>query len=517
MNYQLNINEITKILEYNKQFAEDIIVSGISYNSKETKPGDIFVCLTGEKTDGHNFIEEAEKNGAKAILAQKNIETSLPVIYVKNTQTAIAKLANIFHKEPSKKIRIIGVTGTNGKTTTTHLIQHIFEKNNLKTALIGTLGTKETTESNYYDSKHTTPQAPELQKQLAQLCEKDFTHLAMEVSSHALSLHRVDECHFAGAVLTNVTQDHLDFHLTMDEYSKAKRKLFEMINISHWKNKYAVINKDDKFFNEFIKPVSKEIRLFSYGINNNADFQAKDIAFNPSGLSFTLVTSLGEFKVTSKLNGLFNVYNILASICVAHAEGIENSKIISAISTAKEVSGRFQIISTNNSKNPLCIVDYAHTPDGLENILKAAGLITKERKKQNKQSKLICVFGCGGDRDPTKRPKMGKIAEELSDLVIVTSDNPRSEDPNQIISDILSGIKNTSNVTVEADRKNAIQIAVKKALADDVIVIAGKGHEDYQILKDRTIHFDDREEVAKALKLLPLRGSETSKAISSEN
>lgn len=495
MKYQLTINEISNY--FNSPIDSNALITGISYDSREVKDGDIFVCLTGEKTDGHNYIKEAEKNGAKAILAEKKIDSSLPIIYIDDTQTAIAKLASFFYKEPSKKIRIIGVTGTNGKTTTTHLIQHIFEKNNLKTALVGTLGTKENIAGNYYDSKHTTPQASDLQKQLSNLVDKGFTHLAMEVSSHALSLHRVDKCDFAGAVLTNITQDHLDFHLTMDAYANAKRKLFEMITESSWKNKYSVINKDDKSFGLF----SKVLNPLFYSVKEKSDFQAKDINFESSGVSFTLLSPKGEHKVKSKLNGLFNVYNILAAISVAYSEGIEINKIIYALKDANEVAGRFQIITTENS--PTCIVDYAHTPDGLENILKAARLMTKKDKK------LICVFGCGGDRDPTKRPKMGKIAEELSDLVIVTSDNPRSEDPKQIISDILSGIKNTSNIIVEADRKNAIQIAVSKASCNDVIVLAGKGHEDYQILKDKTIHFDDREEVKKALEgIVSLRGTQ---------
>ncbi len=502
MNYQLTINEIANIFGQKPDFKENITITGISYDSRQIKDGDVFVCLSGEKTDGHNYIKDAEAKGAKAILAQKEISTKLPVIYVKDTQLAIAELANIFYKEPSKKIRIIGITGTNGKTTTTHLIQHILENNNSKTAVIGTLGTRENTKSDYYEAKHTTPQSPDLQNQLARLVEKGFKHIAMEVSSHALSLYRVHECNFASAVLTNVTQDHLDFHLTMDEYCKAKRKLFEMTNNSSQENKYAVVNNDDDWVSRFSSIVKDKVKLLTYGIKIKSDFQAKDISFNnnSNGISFLLTSPNGDFKISSKLNGLFNVYNLLAAITVSYSEGIDIKDIVSAIATANEVAGRFQIIITEKNQNaPMCIVDYAHTPDGLENILKAAKLIKEEKRKQNQKSHLICVFGCGGDRDSTKRPKMGKIAEELSDIVIITSDNPRSEDPNQIISDILSGIKNTSGVTVEPDRANAIQIAVKKATKDDVIVVAGKGHEDYQILKNKTIHFDDREEVKKAL------------------
>ena len=492
MKYQLNIKQVTSLFE--KSIDKDFTIYGISYNSKEAKEGDIFVCLAGEKTDGHNYIKEAESKGAKVILAQKKISTSLPVIYIEDTQIALAKLANHFYNEPSKALRIIGVTGTNGKTTTTHLIQHILESQNIKTAVIGTLGTREVTSSNYYDAKHTTPQAPELQKQFANLLEKGFSHISMEVSSHALSLHRVDFCHFACAVLTNITQDHLDFHLTMENYSASKKKLFEMLNESSHKNKYAILNADDPLFEDFKRSIKKDIRLITYGVKNKSDFQAKDISFESNGVTFKLSIEEKDFKVKSKLNGLFNVYNILATISTSYAEGIEINKIIKSLETAKEVPGRFQVIkSETNKSSPICIVDYAHTPDGLENILKAAKIMTP------KENKLICVFGCGGDRDPTKRPKMGRIAEELSGFVIVTSDNPRSEDPKQIISDILSGIKNTSNIIVEEDRRIAIQTAIETAKKGDVIVIAGKGHEDYQILKDKTIHFDDREEVKKAL------------------
>ena len=495
MNYQSTINEISKLFNSNTNSSE--VITGISYDSRLVKEGDIFVCLTGEKTDGHNHINEAENKGARAILAQKKIISKLPVIYVTDTQASIPKLASHFYKEPSKKIRIIGVTGTNGKTTTTHLIQHILEKSDHKTALIGTLGIKETTTSDYYDSKHTTPQASDLQRQLSSLTERGFTNLAMEVSSHALALHRVDECNFTGAVLTNITQDHLDFHLTMEEYTRAKLKLFNMINQSTMKNKFAIINKDDNSYDLFKNTVSKDVRLFSYSVKNKSDFYGYEIKFGLTGLNFKLSCPEGEYDVSSKLNGLFNVYNLLAAIAAAYSEGIEIKKIINFIKDAKEVAGRFQIISNEkNPDSPMCIVDYAHTPDGLDNILKAARQILESK---NKKGRLVCVFGCGGDRDPTKRPKMGRIAEELADVVIITSDNPRTEDPKQIISDILSGINNTAGIIVEPDRKNAIQIAVQKSAKDDIIVVAGKGHEDYQILKDRTIHFDDREEVKNAI------------------
>ena len=487
----MKLSQISKL--FNTNITSEIEVTSISYDSRSVKPGDIFVCLVGEKNDGHNYVDEVLLKGAVAIIAAKKINSSAPVIYVNDTQVAIAKLASFFYGEPSKDIRIIGVTGTNGKTTTTHLIQHILETNSNKTAVIGTLGTRESTTSPYYDAKHTTPQAPELQKNISDLVNKNFKYLAMEVSSHALELHRVDYTNFSCSVLTNLTQDHLDFHITMDNYWKAKSKLFTMLGVSEQKNISAILNADDKYFERFKNVIPSSVRTLLYGIINKADFKAENIIYTPSGVNFTLVTKEGSFEISSKLNGLFNVYNILGSIAACYAEGISIQSINNSLKSAKEIEGRFQIISSNQNESPICIVDYAHTPDGLENILNAARLMVKPGNK------LICVFGCGGDRDPTKRPKMGKIAEKLSDITIITSDNPRSEDPNQIISDILSGLENTSNVMVEPDRKSAIETAIKKALKNDIVVIAGKGHEDYQILKDKTIHFDDREEVRKIL------------------
>lgn len=300
MNYQLTINEISKLFNSNTNSSE--VITGISYDSRLVKEGDMFVCLTGEKTDGHDHINEAEKKGARAILAQKKISSNLPVIHVTDTQASISKLASHFYKEPSKKIRIIGVTGTNGKTTTTHLIQHILETCGHKTALIGTLGTKESTDSDYFDSKHTTPQASDLQRQLSSLVEKGFTKLSMEVSSHALALHRVDECNFSGVVLTNITQDHLDFHLTMEEYTKSKLKLFNMINESIMKNKFAIINKDDNSYDMFKNIVSKDVQTLSYSIKNKSDFYADKISFGSSGLTFKLSCPKGEYEIASKLN-----------------------------------------------------------------------------------------------------------------------------------------------------------------------------------------------------------------------
>lgn len=465
---------------------ENVEITGISYNSHTTKSGDIFACLVGEHSDGHNFFKSAVESGARAFFVEKPLDTHLPQVVVKSTRRQIADIANKFYSTPSKALNLIGVTGTNGKTTVTHLIQKILEAKGDKCALIGTLGYKLSSDDEYKEAKHTTPQAPELQSLLSRIKEKKIKNVAMEVSSHSLEQNRVGGCVFKGAVLTNLTQDHLDYHITMDNYFDAKAILFKGLK----PGSNAIINADDEYAQRFIDIVPKGVRIITYGIKKQADVMAKDVDFSLTGAEFTCETKeFGSAKVKLQMNGMFSVYNVLAALCVGLASGIELKSCIKPLEWTKGVAGRFEVVS----KNPLVIVDYAHTPDGLENVLLAAKEITPEG------SKLICLFGCGGDRDATKRPKMGAIAERLSDKIVITSDNPRSEDPQQIITDVLSGLKsiNTQTVFVEADRKKAIELLKKICDKKDVVVIAGKGHENYQILKDKTIHFDDREEARK--------------------
>ncbi len=456
-------------------------ITGISYNSKNTQPNDIFVCLVGEHVDGHEYAEEAAANGAKICLVERRLNFDFPQIVVEDTTETIAQISDLFYSSPSQKLNIIGVTGTNGKTTVTHLIQKLFEANNQECALIGTLGHKFFSADSYYDAKHTTPQAPELQKLFYEINEKCIKNVVMEVSSHALAQHRVDYCDFNGAVFTNLTQDHLDFHITMNNYFKAKALLFEELVAGD----FAVINADDEYAGKFMEVISPTVSLYTYGINMPADVQAKNVVFNHNGASFDCLIKGQEYKINLKMNGLFSVYNVLAALTTALASGFDIPKSIKALEETGGVAGRFEIVSTS----PTVIVDYAHTPDGLENVLKTARDITPS------DGRLICIFGCGGDRDATKRPKMGRIAEELADKIIVTSDNPRSEDPQQIITDILAGLKNVKDVIVEPDRELAIREAQKIAKVNDVILLAGKGHENYQILANETIHFDDREKV----------------------
>lgn len=484
----MKLDELIEYLDYRDLINfKNIDITGISYNSKTTKKGDIFVCLVGEHTDGHEFAQNAIDAGAGALLVERKIEgTKIPQVVVSSTRHKIADIADRFYSSPSKGINLIGITGTNGKTTVTHLIQKIFEENNQKCALIGTLGYKLTSNGEYRDAKHTTPQAPELQATLRMIKDVEkIDNVVMEVSSHALDQNRVGGCRFNGAVLTNLTQDHLDYHITMDNYFEAKALLFKRLG----EGDFAVINADDKYSQRFLSSVPEGVRKYTYGVKNNADIQAKDINFSLNGAEFVLSENGREHKVNLHMNGMFSVYNVLAAVTAALAMGIDIEVALKALENVHGVAGRFEVVV----KKPLVIVDYAHTPDGLENVLKSAREITPD------DGKLICLFGCGGDRDATKRPKMGAIAEQLADKIVITSDNPRSEDPQIIITDIIAGLKsvNTENVVVEPDRGAAIGLLKTIANNNDVVVIAGKGHEDYQILNDRTIHFDDREEAKK--------------------
>lgn len=470
---------------------KDVEITGISYNSQTTKSGDLFACLVGEHSDGHNYFKSAVESGARAFFVEKPLDTHLPQVVVKSTRRQIADIANKFYDSPSKMLNLIGVTGTNGKTTVTHLVQKILEvkkeDNSGECALIGTLGYKLKSEDDYKEAKHTTPQAPELQSLLSRIKEKKIKNVVMEVSSHALEQNRVGGCIYRGAVLTNLTQDHLDYHVTMDNYFDAKAILFKNLK----PGSFAVINADDEYAQRFMGTISKGVNILTYGVKNEASVMAKDIDFSLTGASFICETKhFGVKPVKLQMNGMFSVYNVLAAIATGLSLGIELEPCIKALENTKGVAGRFEVVA----KNPLVIVDYAHTPDGLKNVLEAAREITP------KGSKLICLFGCGGDRDATKRPKMGTIAEELSDKVVITSDNPRSEDPQQIITDILAGLKsiNTQKVFVEVDRGKAIELLKTISDKKDVIVIAGKGHENYQILQDKTVHFDDREQARKA-------------------
>ncbi len=492
----MNLDKVIEMLDpisvLNNKELNNIKIKGISYDSRKITPGDMFVCIIGEKSDGHNYVNQALNNGAAALIIQKDIENiDLPVVKVEDTKHALAQISGIINDFPSLKLNLIGVTGTNGKTTVTHLIQNMFEYCKKACGLIGTLGHKFQSAEDYQISNHTTPQSPELQQVLRTIVDKDIKNTVMEVSSHALDLKRVFGCDFNAAVLTNLTQDHLDYHITMENYFLAKSLLFESLSENNNNNsKYAVINNDDEYAEKFKNKINKNIKLLTYGINSQADFYAYNIQYSTSGAIFDCKTPIGDKKINLKMTGAFSVYNSLAALAVGFGEKLDLDMCIKSLEETKSVAGRFETVIDS----PLTIVDYAHTPDGLLNVLNAAKKIVPSG------GKLICIVGCGGDRDATKRPQMGKIADTLADKIYITSDNPRTEDPQQIITDILAGIKtlDSNKIVVEIDRKSSIEMAIRDADNKDIVVIAGKGHEDYQILKDKTIHFDDKEEALKA-------------------
>ena len=482
----MNLSSLLKYIDVKETLNfKDVDIKGISYNSNTINSHEIFVCLKGEHVDGHDFAQGAFEKGAVALMCEKPLNIEIPQIIVESTQESIADLAAAFYHHPTNELNLIGVTGTNGKTTVAHLVQKIFEEDNKKCALIGTLGYKLSSNDDYLEAKHTTPQAPQMQATLQRILKTEILNVVTEVSSHALEQFRVKNCNFSTAVFTNLTQDHLDYHITMDNYFNAKAKLFSSLKSGN----NAIINIDDKYSNKFLSVISNEVNTITYGVKNSADLMAKNIEFMSDGVSFDCIYKNETVSFKLHLNGMFSVYNCLAAIGVGLVNGIDLITIKSALEVTRSVAGRFEIVSTN----PMVIVDYAHTPDGLENILRAARELTP------KDANLICMFGCGGNRDCTKRPKMGKIAQQLCDKIIITSDNPRQEDPQQIITDILSGLNliNPKTVFVEPDRRLAINLLKDISSENDVLVLAGKGHENYQILKDKTIHFDDREEALK--------------------
>ncbi|MGC8971535.1 MAG: UDP-N-acetylmuramoyl-L-alanyl-D-glutamate--2,6-diaminopimelate ligase [bacterium] len=471
----VNIKDVERISE--------IEIEGISSNSKNIEKDYMFIALEGGRFDGHSFIEEAIRNGAVVAVGEKEIEGDLPYIRVKNSKEAYSYISSNFYKNPFRYIRTIGVTGTNGKTTTVNLIGKILEANGEKIGIIGTLGARLGEE--ILPTQFTTPE----QLLLAELYNRaklmGINRIVMEVSSHALVQHRVDAVRFEGAIFTNLTQDHLDFHKDMESYYLAKRRLFEMV--SNRQDCIMVINTDDPYGKRLIKEFGA-YHPITYGIKEPATVTAKNIKTSPEGLLFELVIENQRFIVKSKLLGEVNVYNILSAIGYTYSLGVPLSNAIDVILNFSPVRGRLERIDLGQPFQVL--IDYAHTPDALERVLKVAKSLGK---------RLIVVFGCGGDRDKTKRPIMGNIATRVSDLAIITSDNPRSEEPIKIIEDIISGIER-DNYIIKEDRKEAINYAIDLAEPGDVIVIAGKGHETYQIFKDVIIHFDDREVAIEAIR-----------------
>jgi UDP-N-acetylmuramoyl-L-alanyl-D-glutamate--2,6-diaminopimelate ligase len=457
----------------------DIEITGITADSRKAGPGVAFACLKGEKSDGHDFAAAAASAGCSAVIAQRETGAGAPHIIVEDSHEAYALACANFFGNPASKMKIIGVTGTCGKTTTTTIIKHILEHCGHRTGLIGTIsnisGDRE------LPAHFTTPEPLELQRILRQMADDGCEYCVMEVSSLALVQKRVAGLKFIAGVFTNLTQDHLDYHRTMENYLKAKQMLFEVSVI-------GIINADDPYAATVIKEAP--CRTVTYGVRDTgADFVAGGIEYKPDGISYTL-SGAASGRLCACLPGGFSVYNTLASVACAVSVGIDAADAIDAVATFGGVKGRIEVVPTGRDFS--IIIDFAHTPDSLEKILRTVRGFAKGR--------VVALFGCGGDRDKGKRPKMGRIAAENADFLIITSDNPRSENADDIIKDILAGLEGVSTpYVVVTNRREAIKYAVAHARRGDVIVLAGKGHEDYQILPTGRIHFDEHDIVAEIL------------------
>ncbi|WP_027339307.1 UDP-N-acetylmuramoyl-L-alanyl-D-glutamate--2,6-diaminopimelate ligase [Halonatronum saccharophilum] len=484
----VKLQDLVKVIDAKEVRGDlDLNIKGISYDSREVSEGYLFVAIKGFKEDGHQFIDDAIKKGANGIIVEKDIDINIKgvsIIKVDNSRQALSKLAAKFYDYPSRDMTIIGVTGTNGKTTTTYLIESVLKALGNQTGLIGTIKNKLGSQEEI--ASRTTPESVELQEMFRKMSDDGVKYVIMEVSSHALELDRVLDVEFDRQIFTNLSQDHLDFHQSFDDYLKAKAKLFGL-----GKGR-SIINIDDEVSNDIIS--AAQAGVLTYGISGEADLKAEKIDVTPKGVFYKLKAEGQELDIKLKITGRFNVYNSLAAIGTLYSLGFSLNDIKEGLEETKGVPGRFQLIDRGQDFG--VIVDYAHTPDGMENVLHTVKEITKGRK--------IVIFGCGGDRDKTKRPIMGKVGVTLGDFAIITSDNPRSEEPLDIIEDILEGVKEVDKVEgkdymVIENRKSAIEKGIKMAKKDDTVVIIGKGHETYQIIKGNVLDFDDREVAKEAL------------------
>lgn len=474
----MKLSEILKGINTENDFA-DCEITDVVQDSRLVCDGCLFVCIKGNTFDGHSVAREVLEQGAAAVLCERDIGLKKQII-VENTRAVYSSVCANFFGNPAEKLKLVGITGTNGKTTTAFLIKQILENSGKKVGLIGTV--QNMVGDEIYPAKYTTPDPHELQKLFSLMVKAECEYCVMEVSSQALAQGRVNGLTFEIGAFTNLTQDHLDYHKTFENYFEAKRILFKNC-------KAAVTNADDPYGFKIVEDLPCSV--VTYAVNtNNADYVAKNVKFKATGVEYELVGDVIG-RVNCPIPGRFSVYNSLCAASVALTLGIDFGTVLNAVSHSSGVKGRIEVVPTNTDYT--VIIDYAHSPDGLENIITSLREIAKGR--------VVTVFGCGGDRDKGKRPKMGKIAAELSDFCVVTSDNPRSEDPSAIIHDILEGMKGVSTpyVVVE-NRKEAIRWAMEHAEKDDIILLAGKGHETYQILPTGTIHFDEREAVADILK-----------------
>lgn len=467
---------------------DGIDVKGIVYDPLRVEKDFMFVAINIytqldkiEIPEGHDKVNDAIAKGAAVVVLQKDMDVpdSVVKIVVPNSRYALALLANKFYNFPSKRMKMVGVTGTNGKTTTTHIIDSLLIQK-YRTGIIGTLYYK--INGQIKQSKDTTPEPPDLQDIFTNMVKENVEYCAMEVSSHGIDFFRVQGVDYNVAVFTNLSQDHLDYHKTMDAYIKTKMKLFQWLRTDD----FAIANIDDPHGKDFLNVT--EAKKITFGVEKKADIMAKDIQFNIKGTEYRLVTPNGEIDVQQKLVGMFNVYNSLAAVAVAYSQGMDLQNIKKGLEENIIVAGRFQLVDKGQPFS--VVVDYAHTPDGMEKVLSLT--------KNLNPNRVVTVFGCGGDRDKEKRPIMGEIAAKYSDEVVLTADNPRNENPETIIGEIEKGVKGTACTRI-IDRGKAIEYAIKNAGEGDIIMIVGKGHETTQTLKDRTIHFNDVEEAEKYL------------------
>ena len=466
----------------------ELRITQVTNDSRRVKPGALFVAIQGTATDGNLYAKDASARGAVVVLSADpqpaDWAAQATWVQVVEPRKALAIAAANFFSRPASALKLVGVTGTNGKTTTSSLIDAIVKGSGAKTGLFGTIAYH--TPQGRYPAPNTTPESVDLQEFFAEVRDSGGTHAVLEASSHALALDRLWGCHFMAAVFTNLTRDHIDFHTTFDDYFEAKRHLFEGTGAGA--PDVAVVNTDDEWGKK-LTGLAKQ--TLTYGLTNGSDLAAKKFTLTFNGLNFTARTPNGNVQVQSPLVGRMNVYNILAAIGAGIGLGFSNEVIEEGIRNLAAVAGRFERI--DQGQPFVVVVDYAHTDDALENLIRTA-------RELNSKGRIITMFGCGGSRDRTKRPIMGETAGRLSDLTILTSDNPRAEDPLKIISDIVVGIqKSQGKYMIEGDRAKAIQLAIDEAKAGDMVLLAGKGHEDYQIFSDRTVHFDDREVAQMAL------------------
>jgi UDP-N-acetylmuramoyl-L-alanyl-D-glutamate--2,6-diaminopimelate ligase len=467
----------------------DLEIVQLAYDTRKANPGTLFVAIRGEKTDGNRFVTDAIARGAIAIASEQPRPETIPAriawVEVADARKALAVAAANYYGRPAEVLKLIGVTGTNGKTTTAYLMDSILRAAGCEVGLFGTIAHRLVREMR--PAVNTTPESLDLQSYLADVVRAGGTHAILEASSHALAMDRLWGCPFAVAVFTNLTRDHLDYHKTIDDYFAAKRRLFEGTGAAA--PRAGVINRDDAYGKQLAGLAS---RTLAYGLEPGADITTRKPAFSSSGMEFTAETPIGRIDVRSRLVGRMNVYNILAAIGAGVALDLSREVIAEGIAQLSSVPGRFERIDLGQPF--LVVVDYAHTDDALSNLLSAA-------KELNPAGRIITLFGCGGDRDRTKRPLMGEAAGRSSDVVVLTSDNPRSEDPLLIINDAIVGLQRTkARFLVEPDRERAIETALDQARPGDIVLLAGKGHETYQILRDRTIDFDDREVARRMLR-----------------